>query len=445
VLEGVVDLREKRWSAMATGDLKKMTKAELMKMARAMKLEVKGGMLKAELVGLISRNASRRGKRGASAKARVGKKKTTAAKVKRTGRKVKSKKTGRTAKAASKSRPARPKTKRAAKKAARSASPKRKKPKPAAMRTGARPAPRAMPPRGPAARERRLDAETIRQKAEAGKYYLGVEEKAIPPVESLDIPSDYNTDRILAMVRDPHWIFAYWEVTDERYRALHKEFADDWDRCRTILRVYDRSDLGGGHFDIELSAGASNWYIHVTPDRRYQISIGILAPDGTFTEIAASNTVETPRTGVSDVIDDRWMIPDELFDLVFAASGGYDLHATSAELRELVERRLLEQVGSGAVSSFGSGALRAAEKERGFRLWVATELILYGATEPDARLTIQGKETKVRGDGTFSIRLALPDGKIDIPVTAVSADSIEERTVDTSVSKKSKRKEPVIR
>ena len=102
-------------------------------------------------------------------------------------------------------------------------------------------------------------------------------------------------------------------------------------------------------------------------------------------------------------------------------------------------------MGSEAVSSFGSGALRAPEKEREFRLWVAAELIIYGATEPDARLTVQGKEMKLRGDGSFTMRFALPDGKIEIPVTAVSADRIEERTIETSVDKKSKSKKPVIR
>ena len=43
------------------------------------------------------------------------------------------------------------------------------------------------------------------------------------------------------------------------------------------------------------------------------------------------------------------------------------------------------------------------------------------------------------------MRFALPDGTIDLPVTAVSADAIEERTIETKVDRKSKHKEPVIR
>ena len=121
------------------------------------------------------------------------------------------------------------------------------------------------------------------------------------------------------------------------------------------------------------------------------------------------------------------------------------MHSASGELKELLEKRLIEEMGSGAVTSFGSGALYKESKGRSFRLWVATELILYGGTEPDARVTVQGKEVKLRPDGTFSLRFALPDGKIELPVTAVSGDKLEERTIETNVTKKSLKKEPVIK
>jgi hypothetical protein len=431
---------------MTTGDLKKMTKAELIRMAKAMKLDIRSGMLKGELVSLISRSGARGRNASQKKPARAAEKRSKTPRrgaAKRTTGKAK----GKAASASSTKKqaarkPVHPaaKGKSGGRKATGAATKATRRKAPAAK--AKRPA-RKTSPGKPAARERRLDVETIRQKAEAGKYYLGVEEKAMPPVESLEIPANYNVDRILAMVRDPRWIFAYWEVTDATFRELERRFESDWQRCRMILRVLDRSQ--DSHFDITLTEGARNWYIQVSPERRYQIAVGLLTPDGGFFEIILSNMVETPRVGVSNIVDDRWMVPDGLFDLIFTASGGHDLHATSAELRELVERRLLEQMGSEAVSSFGSGALRAPEKERGFRLWVAAELIIYGATEPDARLTVQGKEMKLRGDGSFSMRFALPDGKIEIPVTAVSADRIEERTIETSVDKKSKNQEPVIR
>ncbi|HER43099.1 MAG TPA: DUF4912 domain-containing protein [Candidatus Eisenbacteria bacterium] len=432
---------------MTTGDLKKMKKAELIRMAKAMRLDVRSGMLKGELVSLISRN-SPNGRKTAQKKA-VRKTRSAAKKTRRSAAARSTAGAAGKAKGAKKAAPAAKPARRASKKSAAAAAKGERRGKTGAAgaaargkgakakRTAGKRVPR------PAAREKHSDDETIRQKAEAGKYYLGVEEKEMPPVESLAIPAGYNVDRIQALVRDPRWVFTYWEVADSTYRELERKFGGDWPRCRMTLRVYDRSR--DSHFDIALAEGARNWYIQVEPEGRYQIALGLVTPDGGFYEIILSNVVETPRVGVSDIIDDRWMIPDELFDLIFSASGGHDLHAASAELRELVEQRLLEQVGSEAVSSFGSGALRQPEKERGFRLWVATELILYGATEPDARLTVQGKEVKLRGDGSFSMRFALPDGKIEMPVTAVSADRIEERTIETSVEKKSKSKEPVKR
>jgi len=390
---------------MTPAELKKMTKPQLLKLARAMKIDASSSMLKADLINLIKKGGPKRAKKKAA--------------VKKAARKK-----------------AAPKKKAAAKKAA-----KKKAVKKAAK---AKP-PATKEPSVPAARGRRIAADTIRQQAVASKYYLGAEEKAMPPVEAMDIPAGYNIDRIVAMVRDPRWVFSYWEVTRDRLYELETRFGDDWPKCRMVLRVYDLNGKKRRHYDIAVNPDARNWYINVAPETRYQLAIGLISPGGKFISIAVSNIIETPRAGVSDVIDDRWMVPEELFDKIFAASGGHDMQASSAELRELLEKRLLEEISSGAVSSPGSEAVIKRKAERGFRLWVATELILYGGTEPDARVTVQGKEIKLRPDGTFSLRFALPDGTIDIPVAALSGDKVEERSVDTSVRKKSQAKEPVIR
>jgi hypothetical protein len=78
------------------------------------------------------------------------------------------------------------------------------------------------------------------------------------------------------------------------------------------------------------------------------------------------------------------------------------------------------------------------EKERGFWFWVNTELIVYGATEPDASVTFQGKPIPLRPDGTFTLRFALPDGVQVMPIRAVSADREEERTITPIVSRETK-------
>jgi hypothetical protein len=74
-------------------------------------------------------------------------------------------------------------------------------------------------------------------------------------------------------------------------------------------------------------------------------------------------------------------------------------------------------------------------KQSSFWLQVATEVILYGATEPDANLTVMGQKVELRKDGTFSFRFALPEGKFDMPVHAVSKSGEHERTITPVVER----------
>jgi hypothetical protein len=60
-------------------------------------------------------------------------------------------------------------------------------------------------------------------------------------------------------------------------------------------------------------------------------------------------------------------------------------------------------------------------QQKGFWFSLNAELVIYGATEPTARVTIGGRSIQLRPDGTFSYRFALPDGRYELPVEAASA------------------------
>ena len=45
------------------------------------------------------------------------------------------------------------------------------------------------------------------------------------------------------------------------------------------------------------------------PPRSYRVDIGYLARSGRFYVMARSNVVNTPRAGVSDVLDENWAVP----------------------------------------------------------------------------------------------------------------------------------------
>jgi hypothetical protein len=55
---------------------------------------------------------------------------------------------------------------------------------------------------------------------------------------------------------------------------------------------------------------------------------------------------------------------------------------------------------------------------------------VYGATEPDAKVTLGGHEIKLRPDGSFSYHFSLPDGKYDLPAVAVSSDGTDGRAAN---------------
>lgn len=57
----------------------------------------------------------------------------------------------------------------------------------------------------------------------------------------------------------------------------------------------------------------------------------------------------------------------------------------------------------------------------GFWFEVNAELIVYGRTERDARVTIGGRPVSLRPDGSFHFRFSLPDGAYELPVVAVNA------------------------
>ena len=82
-----------------------------------------------------------------------------------------------------------------------------------------------------------------------------------------------------------------------------------------------------------------------------------------------------------------------------------------------------------------SSPVRKAAGQKGFWFNVNAELIVYGATEPDATVSIGGRKIKLRPDGSFSYRFALPDGNYEMPVVAISADQTDGGAADLKFSR----------
>lgn len=127
-----------------------------------------------------------------------------------------------------------------------------------------------------------------------------------------DLPSGYGKNRIIAMARDPAWIYTYWEVTPEGLaegcRLLHDEGA------RLTLRVYDVS--GSGEFsrlhDIEIYHRISNWYIEAGQGgKTFVVDVGMKSWRGDFVMLAQSNPAVTPPGQVSDDLSEEWWLVED--------------------------------------------------------------------------------------------------------------------------------------
>ena len=256
-------------------------------------------------------------------------------------------------------------------------------------------------------------------------------------------------DRLVVMVRDPYWLHAYWELSRTTLARAQAALGQDWHAARPILRLMDVSSEDTTSAserqirDIPIHGGVNNWYIDVnSPPRSFRVDIGYLGRSGKFFVLARSNVVTTPKAGVSDVLDENWSSVQEQFQKIFHQSGGSAGPGVSNDLRDLFEERLRRPMQNLSRQSLGAGTL--GTPARGFHFEIDAELIVYGATEPNARVTLQGEHVQLRPDGTFTVRFALPDSRQIIPAVSASYDGVEERTIVLAVERNTKELEPMI-
>ncbi|MCL6639124.1 MAG: DUF4912 domain-containing protein [Firmicutes bacterium] len=140
-----------------------------------------------------------------------------------------------------------------------------------------------------------------------------------PP--EIELPRSYGVDRIALMARDPHWLFAYWEITATRQEEFAGSYGPAaWALTRQVLRVYDvtgvafNGENAHSYIDVHVGEQADNWHIHVgKPDRSFCVDLGRMFPDGKFVTLLRSNVVTTPRASLSDRLDEEWMWLESLY------------------------------------------------------------------------------------------------------------------------------------
>jgi hypothetical protein len=133
-------------------------------------------------------------------------------------------------------------------------------------------------------------------RVEDSKYQIADDESRRPAdLELLPIPHRYSQSKIVFMVRDPHWAFAYWEL-DERAR---EGISDDDESLQLVLRVHETGVAQRSSFDIPVQFHDCSWYIYLpNQDCSYLLELGTLR-DRQYTCVIRSNSIRTPREDLS--------------------------------------------------------------------------------------------------------------------------------------------------
>ncbi len=250
------------------------------------------------------------------------------------------------------------------------------------------------------------------------------------------LPPSYEEDKLVLLVRDPRWIFAYWDLSNQSKIKLAVEIEKSLGSLRKTLRVYELSKGKRKCMDIDVG-NTTSWYINIpSPDNEYQAEFGLKDENDNFLPILTSNIVRVPREAY--LTDEKWMVVNEIFELILRAKSG-EFFGSSGEVIRRIEQILKEEVQIPSISSPGVGSWgsmpRGVEERRGFWFVADTELIVYGATEKDASVSANGYPVALRDDGTFTLRYALPDGEREIVLVAKSKDGKEERVIKIEVSR----------
>ncbi|HIK32750.1 MAG TPA: DUF4912 domain-containing protein [Oscillatoriales cyanobacterium M59_W2019_021] len=297
---------------------------------------------------------------------------------------------------------------------------------------------------------------------EAAKFNLGQTEIDAEELASVDeglpdLPDGYGESRIVLVPCNPQWVYAYWDIPNADKEELRRQGGS-----QLALRFYDVTDI-----DIATQVPhslqqyaceemARDWYLPVPAgDRDYIVEIGYVANDGRWLSLVRSQPIRVPPFYPSDWQNDRFAtVPwkqelsgdKTIVDLgipqrnLNGNGSVYDsLFALAQESQRMAGSEFLSGIGLfpsgvGMVSGMGmSGAGFSASmppiRSRKFWLVADAELIVYGATAPDASVTIGGVPVPLSPDGTFRFQMAFPDGEIDYPIMAVAADGQQTRSI----------------
>jgi uncharacterized protein len=305
----------------------------------------------------------------------------------------------------------------------------------------------------------------------------------------MPLPESYGTGRLFLTARDPHWLYAHWDFTREEQFRHNARSVDR----HLVLRVHPATQPDQTIGEYHVHPESKHWFVHVEQaGESYSAELGYYQTGRKWKSLTASTPQRTPPDNISaDATVKFATMPPELsfetmlallqetagdtgaireplahaVDLIRPLAGEYFPKSetpgdwTSDQERALADILAADRAGAARPGSAEFGAAEAeldwpeftfdlegggvaptptsyvssffgGEVPPDFWFSINADLVIYGATEPNAVVTFAGQPVKLRPDGTFRFRFTLPDGKFELPVMAVSADGTDGRAVE---------------
>jgi len=306
-------------------------------------------------------------------------------------------------------------------------------------------------------KEELLDAISQQQEFSTGRTRL---ETAISLAEMEtrfgETPLPLAETRVVFLPRDPQWAYVFWDISGETRNAATAAGAR-----QLCLRVSDVTGLqtGASHphtlQEVVVDSSATEWYLPVPlSDRDYRVELGYRKTDGGWFSLAFSAVARVPALHPSEQILDQF-VPFSLDAAPTtlpapAESGDSSLHERLYQNATVRWRRLgrgseaFHETDNSNASNHGlndsgigrwasgrneSGIGGVASRQRSFWLVADAELIVYGATDPAATLSIGDEIVPLSVDGTFKLQVPFRDGQQLYPIKAVAADGEQTRNI----------------
>ncbi|NPV27999.1 MAG: DUF4912 domain-containing protein [Firmicutes bacterium] len=166
-----------------------------------------------------------------------------------------------------------------------------------------------------------------------------INEKLVPSTLVHELPPVYGEDKIVALVRDPYWIFAYWEITPSKQAEIERLYGPNtWEESQPVLRVYDTTGIyfneNNAHvyYDVLINNYANNWHINVgQPNRTFCVERGLILKTGQYVPLVRSNFVTTPLDHISEVVDEEWLLISEHDRKLYQRIGELPINVSSPQ------------------------------------------------------------------------------------------------------------------